>query len=201
MKLQKLSFYITSASLMLVVLFGYQNCSQTHFSSDMDGAMLKAETISDDRAAGDDGQVGDGVEATPTPVPSATPDDKKGGPKDSSLPPQAGGKDKTDGSDTSDLVECQMLHPNKKVVLAYELLVQHGNNSSVRVCMSTNACLKLINEFAVQHSCSLDASAPMAQADAQRQCTEIFPGSKGTCHNATIVSDEQVSELLKKLSQ
>lgn len=202
MKLQKLSFYLTSASLLLVVMFGYQNCSQTHFSSDLDGAMLKAETISDDsRTEGDDGQVvpGDGVEATPTPSP--TPDDKKGGPKDSPMPPQAGGKDKEDGSDKSDLVECQMLHPNKKVVLSYDLIVQHGNSSSVRVCMSTNACLKLINEFAVQHSCSLDASAPLAQADAQRQCSEIFPGSKGTCHNAAVLSDEQVSELLKKLSK
>ncbi|MBS1970798.1 MAG: hypothetical protein JSU04_10845 [Bdellovibrionales bacterium] len=214
MKWNKLSFYLTSASLTLVVLFGYQNCSQTHFSSDLDGAVLKAEAIPDDgHTAGDDGQVlmppGDGVQptptATPTPAPTATPDDKKGGPKDpSSLPPQAGGKDKdktSDGTDVSGLVECQMLHPNKKVVLSYELFVQHGNSTSVRVCMSENACLKLINAFAVQHSCSLDASAPMAQADAGRQCTEIFPGSKGTCHNASIVTDAQVSELLKKMGE
>lgn len=202
MKWNKLSFYLTSASLLMVVLFGYQNCSQTHFSSDLDGAVLKAETISDGHTAGDDGQVlvpGDGVQ----PTPMATPDDKKGGPKDpSSMPPQAGGKDKTlDGTDVSGLVECQMLHPSTKIVLSYELFVQHGNSTSVRVCMSENACLKLINAFAVQHSCSLDASAPMAQADAGRQCTEIFPGSKGTCHNASIVTDAQVSELLKKMGE
>jgi hypothetical protein len=185
MKWNKLSFYLTSASLGLIVLFGYQNCSQTHFTSDLDGAVLKAETVSDgDRAAGDDGQlVGDGVQ--PTPASTATPDKKN--PKG--------------GSDTSGLVECQMLHPNQKVVLSYELFVQHGNSTSVRVCMSENACLKLINAFAVQHSCSLDASAPAAQADANRQCTEIFPGSKGTCHNAAIVTDAQVTELLKKMGE
>lgn len=230
MKYQKLSFYLTSASLLLVVLFGYQNCSQTHFTSAMDGAVLKAETLpADTSSPGDDGQViipGDSADpsptpvvsptpaATPTPAASPSPDDKKGGPKDkdpssmppqaggpgdSSKPPQAGGNNGKDGSDQSDLVECQMLHPNKKVVLSYELFVQHGNSSKVRVCMSTNACLKLINAFAVQHSCSLDASAPMAAADAGRQCTEIFPGSKGTCHNASVLSDDQVTELLKKM--
>ncbi len=193
MKWNKLSFYLTSTSLMLVVLFGYQNCSQTHFSSDLGGAVLKAETISDGHTTGDDGQVA----ALPV-------DDEKGDPKDSPISDGtiSGGKGKTsDGAAASGLVECQMLHPNKKIVLGYDLYVQPGNSSSVRVCMSENACLKLINAFAVQHSCSLDVSAPMAQADAGRQCTEIFPGSKGTCQNASIVTDAQVSELLKKMGE
>lgn len=221
MKFQRLSYYFTSASLLLFVVFGYQNCSQTHFTSDLEGAVLKAEALPDgDRAQGDDGQIIPGDSPEPSPIETPVVDDKKDPkgsdepkgsdvpknsdmPKDSTdsdVPKQPGKKDK-ESSDQSDLVECQMLHPNKKIVLSYELFVQHGNSSSVRTCMSTNACLKLINAFAVQHSCSLDASAPMAQADAQRQCTEIFPGSKGTCHNATVLTDDQVNELLKKLAE
>jgi len=187
MKFPKLSIGLSFTG-MLVVVLAYQNCSRTHFSGDLEGAQLKAVAVDDgSRSTGDDGQTSGGD------VPP------RSGPPDKSSPP---GKDNPPhkGEDTSGLVECQMLHPNKKVVLNYDLLVQPGNSSTVRVCMSENACLKLINEFAIKHSCSLEASAPSSAADAQRQCTEIFPGSKGTCHNATVVSDAQVSELLKKLS-
>jgi hypothetical protein len=65
--------------------------------------------------------------------------------------------------------------------------------------MSENACLKLINAYAVQHDCSLDLGQGAA-ANLQAQCTEIFPGSKGTCHNAAVLTDEQVSNLLTKMS-
>lgn len=189
MKFQRLSFFFTSASFLLLVVFGYQNCSRAHFTSDLEGAVLKAEALPPDGSQqGDDGVVGgDPVSGDDGSSPTCE------------APPKGNGKKDVASSSKSDLVECQMLHPNKKVILSYELLVQHGNSSSVRVCMSTNACLKLINAFAVQHSCSLDASAPAAQADSQRQCTEIFPGSKGTCNNATVLSDAQVSELLSKL--
>lgn len=131
---------------------------------------------------------------SPSETPVASPAPVAGGNKDGDKVPPG------QSAQLPDLVECQMLHPNKKVVLETSMQVQHGNSSSIRICMSTNACLSLINEFAVKHSCSLDASAPEAAADAQAQCTEIFPGSRGTCKNATILSDAQVSELLVKLA-
>lgn len=131
---------------------------------------------------------------TPAGSPSDSPTSNVGGNKDGDKVPPG------QSAQLPDLVECQMLHPNKKVVLEVAMQVQHGNSSAIRICMSTNACLNLINQFAVKHSCSLDASAPEAAADAQAQCTEIFPGSRGTCKNATILSDAQVSELLVKLA-
>lgn len=200
MKYQKLSFYLTSASLLAVVLFGYQNCSQTHFSSDPDSAVLKAEAIAADSGSsqGDDGQVQTPAASTsPSPNPAASPcDNGKNPKKDGTDSPQSGASSDA----TADLVECELLHPNMKVVLDYSLIGEHGNSSSVRVCMSRNACLQLVNAFAVQHSCTLDASTPASAADAQSQCIKIFPGSKGTCHNATILSDDQVTSILQKMA-
>jgi len=115
---------------------------------------------------------------TPTPTPSPSPNDSV-----------ASGK----------IVECQMLHPNRKIVLSSDLEMSPSNASSTRVCMSEKACLDIINDYAVTHNCSLAPGKDSAAADPQLQCTEIFPGSKGTCHNATILSDQQVVDQLKYL--
>jgi hypothetical protein len=93
-----------------------------------------------------------------------------------------------------------MLHPNRKIVLGPEFEVSPSNASSTRVCMSRHACLDIINEYAASHDCSLDVGPGAAPADPNLQCTEIFPGSKGTCHNAAILNDDQVRANLDKLS-
>ena len=91
-----------------------------------------------------------------------------------------------------------MLHPNRKIVLGSEFEMSPSNASSHRVCMTRHACLSLINAYAERHECSL---APGLGQDAEpTQCTEVFPGTKGTCHNATVLSDEQVSEQLDQLA-
>lgn len=92
------------------------------------------------------------------------------------------------------LVECDMGRANSKVILTSFLKASPSNSSATRVCMSENACLKIINEFAAKRDCSLSNSAA---GDSDKQCTEIFPGSQGTCKNAAKISDAQVSEILK----
>lgn len=215
------SFFYLSIATSVVLMLGFQNCSSTHFTSDLDGAVLKAEAIPEDsstREEGDDGQTtspiavpSDGAPAVDDPSTSLPPtDDTNGGsvpqtaqntpPNDGDVPKGGGSNASGQSEQAGDLVECQMLHPNKKVVLSYELKVQHSNASSVRVCMSQNACLNLINAFAVPHGCSLDQGTSATQDNGQAQCTEIFPGSKGTCKNASILSDEQISEILEKMA-
>jgi len=210
---QRSSLFLSIAASVTLVL-GFQNCTNTRFTSNLDGAVLKAEALPVDsvvRDEGDDGQTVAPGDVPPNPEPpiddpSSTPppDDKKA---DSGHPdaPSAGGSPQGDGPSDSDqatgLVECQMLHPNKKIVLSYEFEVKHTNSSSVRACMSRNACLSLINAYAVANSCSLVPGEPNSAGSNQAQCTEIFPGSKGTCHNATVLSDEDVLSLLKKMSE
>jgi hypothetical protein len=96
---------------------------------------------------------------------------------------------------TQIVVECEMLSPNSKITLSEELALA-ANKSSTRICMSEYACVKILNDFAVKHNCSLDKNEQASSAGTQ--CTKIFPGSKGTCHNATVLSDDEVKELLKK---
>lgn len=99
----------------------------------------------------------------------------------------------------ADLVECEMLSSKNKIVLADSLKI--GSNAIVsRICMSEHACLKLMNDFAAARDCSLDL-AKSELSNSQKQCTRIFPGSRGTCKNAQVISDEELTVLLDKQAQ
>lgn len=226
-KSQKTVAIITTVGILGIVMLGFQNCSKTRFTDTSGATILKTADIAEGDVSqpGDDGVVpGDGQDVPPaapgdgdvadTPSPTSSPTDGvvKGNPnpkfndvpQDGDVPPAGGKKDQpsdqpTDGQEVADLVECQMLHPNKKIILAPEFEVSPSNKSATRVCMSRHACLELINAYAVKHDCSLATGAGQ-EAASDLQCTEIFPGSKGTCHNATILSDDQVSGILDVLA-
>ncbi|WP_413288098.1 hypothetical protein [Bdellovibrio sp. HCB337] len=200
-KTQKTVAIFSTIGFLGIVMLGFQNCSKTRFTEAPGATILKTAEIdgSTQTTPGDDGVTagaGDGEEEIP-------PGDYPTYPQEPTPPVSDGKKNPPKGPPSGDvhamdLVECQMLHPNKKVVLGSEFEVSPSNSSSHRVCMSRHACLDLINAYAIRHECSL---APGAGQDAnQVQCTEIFPGSKGTCHNATILSDDQVSEILDLLA-
>jgi len=95
------------------------------------------------------------------------------------------------------LVECDLGRPNSKVILS-GILKKGSNASSTRVCMSEHACLQIVNAFAAKRDCSLlqTAGASNSQND---QCTQIFPGSRGTCKNAAKVSDDEIASILKNM--
>jgi hypothetical protein len=65
--------------------------------------------------------------------------------------------------------------------------------------MSANACLTLINAYAVARGCTVEPGAPTTPG-ATGQCTERFAGSFGTCHNASVISDEEVASLLESMA-
>lgn len=142
-------------------------------------------------------------DASPNPDPGASPSPNP----DVSPNPSPGASPNPDPSASptpvvaqGDLVECQMLHPNRKIVLGEDLKQSPSNRSSTRVCMSEAACLQIINAYAVRHSCSLAYGEGEDPDDPQLQCTEIFPGTNGTCNNARILSDDEVRENLEILS-
>ncbi|MGE5087241.1 MAG: hypothetical protein ACM3MG_13125 [Bacillota bacterium] len=98
------------------------------------------------------------------------------------------------------LVECELSGSKSKVVLGTGIAI--GSNAQTsRICMSENACLNLINEYAVSHDCSLTPGAATSPSSNGVQCSAVFPGSKGTCKNAKILSDADVSALLTKLGK
>lgn len=104
--------------------------------------------------------------------------------------------DESEGED--DLVECDLGGPNSKVILSGNLK-KGSNASSTRVCMSENACLTIINAFAAQRDCSLAQTAGASNSPTSEQCTQIFPGSRGTCKNASKLADDQVAAILKNM--
>jgi hypothetical protein len=98
-------------------------------------------------------------------------------------------------SDSSSVVECDMASSSDKITVSSgKFVVSHSNAASDRVCMSPHACLEIINAFANAHSGSLDSSQP--SSGSHHQCTDPFPGSQGTCNNATVLSDSQVAAIL-----
>jgi hypothetical protein len=191
-KAQKGVFLITTAGFLAAIVLGFQNCSQTKFTEASGASILKTEAAdADTSSAGDDGSMPD--------VPDHPSQANNGGKKDH---PNSGSPvtDVPDDSvESADIVECQMLHPNRKIILGAEIVESPSNASSSRVCMSRNACLELVNAYAARHDCSL-ATGAGHEADPQLQCTEIFPGSRGTCHNAKILSDDEVAEILNRLA-
>ena len=243
----KSSSLIFGIVLTGMILVCFQNCSQTHFSTDPSSAVFKTAAVT---SGGDDPTVGFGPAPSPSPgdqvgdnpQPSPSPSNQVG---DNPLPSPSPGSNvgdnpaaspspnghvgdnppssPTPGSNVGDnppsnsgpgsngkgnspqvddpvanLVECEMISPSTKVILDFDLVVDHSNSSATRVCMSSNACLNIINAYAAQHDCSLSLGA--ATSSSQSQCTKIFPGSKGTCHNAAVVSDDQVNSILQNMS-
>ncbi len=149
--------------------------------------------------------------ATPTPKPSASSSSSSGSASGSSSGTHhddkgevcdadhkekhsAGDEDKND----HDKIEC-LVGNNLKVSLSNDLEETHANGKKSRLCMSENACLNLINAYAGVRRCKLSTGA--ASSNATGHCTEIFPGSKGTCHgdDTRIVSDEDVTNILEKM--
>jgi hypothetical protein len=101
-------------------------------------------------------------------------------------------------ADSSNLVECELNSPSLKIKIS--LAAEHSNGQSARVCMSENACLKLINDYAAGHNNSME-KGPETSPGSPAKCTKIFPGSKGTCHNARVLSDEQIAGVLAEMGK
>lgn len=195
--------WLSSAGLML----SYQNCGgQFSFGSKNSG---QGATIS----AG--GSPSTGSSSSSTGGASGT-----GAPGSTGNPTANPGESPTPGTD-QDIVECDMGASNQIIELAAtdpkiflvgssNQLVNNGDPNSNdnsgdgtetgRVCMSQNACLVLMNSYASVRSCTLHTGAATASSTAT-QCTAIFPGSLGTCKNATIVSDSQVAAILMTMGQ
>ena len=99
--------------------------------------------------------------------------------------------------DLTSVIECELGAPNVKITLSQDL--SGGSNAeNSRVCMSENACLNLVNTYAEARNCSLSLGLPTTLS--AQNCTGIFPGSKGTCHKAQVLSDDEVANLLKKMA-
>lgn len=106
---------------------------------------------------------------------------------------------KSDEDASINVVECEIISSKQKIILS-EVLQIGSNASASRVCMSENACLQLINAYSAKRDCSLSAG-PSSLASSESQCTRIFPGSKGTCRNATVISDEKVAQILESMGK
>jgi hypothetical protein len=172
---------ITKAFLVIsltVLIFGYQNCSRTQFNQgSVDTPSLKL--------ASDVGIDPTSVSVAEQPA-SADDGAKNCESSNASL-------------DNSGLVECEIMSANSKIILSISNTLASGSNAAVsRICMSENACLKLINSYAASRSCKLAPGKPVS--DSQTQCAKIFPGSKGTCKNARALSDSDIQNLLNKMA-
>jgi hypothetical protein len=178
-------------AVLSCTLLAYQNCARAQFNSVAgDGANQQFEDPTDGIDPSVPGDEDDGIDpnvppnTTPTPKPSPTPK-----------------KDDPSSCDKDDVVECEMVSPNAKIILGQtsKLLELGSNSSATRVCMSERACLKLINSYAAGRKCSLSLHA--CSSNSQTQCTKIFPGSQGTCKNAKVLSDAEVAKLLEKMGK
>jgi len=152
-----------------VTIVAFQNCSKVNFSEDQNSAAFKASD--------DDSVIDPGVSEMP-PAEQI--------PEDTVV--------ENEDVDYDSLVECELISQKQKIIFD-QVLSEGSNKSATRVCMSENACLKLINSYAAKRDCKLSLGASDLQ-DSEGQCTKIFPGSKGTCRNAGTVSDDRVTEIL-----
>ncbi|MBK9324648.1 MAG: hypothetical protein IPM97_17170 [Bdellovibrionaceae bacterium] len=196
----------TTLILLSSVLIAYQNCSRAQFTSDSSTSVLKLEgdvgvdPTAIDNVSGIDPTVG----SAPAPLASPTPMVVQPG-KNPNAVTGANGDGKTcnqskDNVLQEDMVECEMVAPNSKVILAKVDSLGEGSNAQVsRVCMSENACLKLINEYAAGRGCKMTLGK--ADSNSQTQCAKIFPGSKGTCKNAARLSDTQIKSMLEAMAK
>ncbi|MGZ3743287.1 MAG: hypothetical protein ACXWRE_07220 [Pseudobdellovibrionaceae bacterium] len=165
------------------------------------------------------GSITDGAPTpTPAPMPSVTPGDGTLPPVAGSNQDRSGGNCKDKGNEADDdskdndskdvhgkdpvqdLVECELMSPSMKIKLNQTFEGEHSNDSSTRVCMTENACLKILNTYAADHNCSMALGAATSTGN-PTQCTEVFPGSKGTCHNAKVLSDDAISAILANMAK
>lgn len=208
------SSLMIAASFVLVI--GFQNCAKTNFSSAPNSVSLKTQdmvsTLTNENINGDGNPElppaptvaadapTDGVPPVAV-VPTADlPHGQSPGvvpAKGPSANVNSGDGAPTSSSIASGAVECDLKAPNTKIILS-KTLEGASNASCSRVCMSEHACLQLINSYASARSCTL-AAGP-AQSSASGQCTAIFPGSKGTCKHAKILTDSEVLTLLGALA-
>jgi hypothetical protein len=208
--------------LVLITLsftaIAFQNCSKMNFSAADTGAYFKAEAPADfSQVPPEPSQIGggnDGSTLAPLPDVSKNPempdqsDQDKDKDKDSDKdkdPNKCIDKDQDENRENGQasqisMVECQLISPNMKIKLGQDFAGEHSNGQSSRVCMSENACLKILNAYAANHSCSM-ASGVVTSPGNPAQCTEIFPGSKGTCHNAKIISDAEIVKILDAMGK
>lgn len=188
--------FITTILVLGFTFIAFQNCARTEFAKAEDQVgVLKTESTDfagvDNETGGVDPRVSDSdeeipvVEVGPTPKPHPK-NDRPGRP--------------SQVADVSSLVECELGHPNKKVVFGTNF-APGSNASSTRVCMSEDSCLKVLNAYAAVRDCSLNLGPASSTASPNSQCTKIFPGSKGTCHNAKLMSDEEIANILEAMAK
>jgi hypothetical protein len=193
----KLGVSITVLSLSVLALT-FQNCAKTNFTGAEHGAYLKAEAdVLPSETTGTDPTVVSG-DALPSATPSLTDITPPKNPNDPE-PPGNLGKNSQNAS-SSNLVECELGSPNLKIKLSLTLNAQHSNDQATRVCMSENACLNIINEYAASHSDSMAMGAETSPGSTN-QSTHVFPGSKGTCKNAQVLSDDQIVAILAEMAK
>lgn len=163
---------ILTMGAFLITVVAFQNCSQTNFASD-EAVFASKSTV--------DSEVGNTESETEvTQV----------------VPPEKENCDKGPRADL--LVECELGSASSKIIMDQVFKIG-SNKSSSRVCMSQKACLEIINAYAGPRNCTLtpgDESGPLTGAS----CTKVFPGSKGTCKNAMIMTDAQVTAVLQEMA-
>lgn len=96
-----------------------------------------------------------------------------------------------------DIIECVLVRNNAKVVLSSDL-VAGSNSSETRICMARASCLETINDYARVRDCSLSVGKPSSSD--QGSCTAVFSGSRGSCHNAKVITEPEVKKLLNNMA-
>jgi hypothetical protein len=163
-----------------VLLMAFQNCSPAKFST---------SSISPDSTQ----LVAQPETSQPAPAVSASAGACNG-------QSNAGNPGDPSNAANSELVECELGAPNVKIVLKGQLVGDASNSVATRVCMSSQACLSLVNAYAAARNCSLAVGAPVAASPAGAICTQVFPGSNGTCNNAAVLSDSEIQAILAKMA-
>jgi hypothetical protein len=171
---------------LLALLITFQNCGKVDFK--YSGATLKASDPVTSMGGLDNNPI---TSESGSPVINNPPVVSNG----PSNPPSGSGSESF--SDSS-LVECELGGSNAKIILSGSMVVG-SNAKDTRICMSENACLNLVNSFAQVRNCSLSQGAPLSD-NISASCTQVFPGSQGTCKNAQVLSDDDVSKLLLNMS-
>jgi len=92
-----------------------------------------------------------------------------------------------------------LVNPSAKITLDGNL--ERGSNKrKTRLCMSEGACLIVVNFYASARDCTLTPGAATTP-DSNAQCTAVFPGSRGTCKNATVLSDQDIATILVEMAR
>gem|GEM_PF-4245363 len=184
--------------LSLILL--YQNCGQMAAQTQFTSSISKANSS----PVGIIGVDGAPVVSNTAPSGQIMSTSSSGGSSSSSS--SSGSSSSSSGStstsssaSSSDLVECE-LNASAKITLEHFFEAETRNDADDRVCMSSHACLNLLNDYALARNCSLDLGAPSTAHSANAACTAVFPGSVGTCQHAKTLSDSAVVALLAAMS-